>query len=68
MTQDWIEWKGGDCPVERGTLVDVRHRDGEEFLQVPAEKDGSFAQDWSWEDDLTGTLAAYDIIAYRVVL
>lgn len=24
----WIEWKGGDMPVERGTLVSIKYRDG----------------------------------------
>lgn len=24
----WIEWGGGECPVEEGTLVDVRFRNG----------------------------------------
>ena len=26
----WIEWGGGECPVEEGTLVDVRFRDGDD--------------------------------------
>lgn len=25
----WIEWKGGDCPVPTGTMVEVRYRDQE---------------------------------------
>lgn len=29
MTKEWIEWKGGECPVPTGTLVDVKHRDGD---------------------------------------
>ncbi|WP_370557340.1 hypothetical protein NMD88_03775 [Edwardsiella tarda] len=32
----WIEWKGGDMPVERGTLVDVKYRDGVETVGVSA--------------------------------
>lgn len=32
----WIEWKGGECPVADGTLVDVKYRDGEENIGVPA--------------------------------
>jgi hypothetical protein len=25
---EWIEWKGGDCPVHPDTFVDVKDRDG----------------------------------------
>ena len=25
---EWIEWKGGECPVHENTLIDVRYRDG----------------------------------------
>jgi hypothetical protein len=25
---DWIQWNGGDCPVEEGTLVAVELRNG----------------------------------------
>ena len=32
----WIEWKGGECPVEKGTLVDVRFKDGMEMVGAPA--------------------------------
>jgi hypothetical protein len=28
---DWIEWHGGECPVEPGTMVAIRLRDGDEF-------------------------------------
>ncbi len=26
---EWIEWNGGECPVPKGTLVDVQYRDGD---------------------------------------
>lgn len=29
---EWIEWKGGISPVEKGTPVDVRYRDGKENI------------------------------------
>lgn len=32
----WIEWKGGECPVKAGTLIDVRYRSGRERWNVPA--------------------------------
>lgn len=61
----WIEWQGGACPVEKGTLVDVRFRDDSESLGLPAgESIGPFpnAHQEYWErDDLP-----HDIIAYRL--
>ena len=62
----WIPWNGGDCPVEVGTRVDAKFRDGEKAYNVPAgdcaeDPDSRSALDWShMESD-------YDIIAYRVV-
>ena len=32
----WIEWKGGECPVAKGTLVDVRFKNGMEMVGAPA--------------------------------
>lgn len=32
----WIEWKGGEMPVERGTLVDVRYNCGAKTVGVSA--------------------------------
>lgn len=64
----WIEWGGGECPVPRGTLVDVRYRDGNENHQVgagaPFDDTGSNpdrnAADWQNDD------SPLDIIAYRL--
>ena len=61
----WIPWNGGDCPVEVGTRVDAKFRDGEKAYNVPAgdyaEDPGSrSAADWSHME------IDYDIIAYRV--
>lgn len=64
----WIEWGGGECPVPRGTLVDVRYRNGEENHHVgagvPFDDTGSNhdRNAMDWEDD--GSLL--DIIAYRL--
>ena len=54
---DWIEWGGGERPVDGCVLVKVRFRDGRE--------DSGFAGDWSarWFDDNS----VDDIIAYRVL-
>jgi hypothetical protein len=63
---DWIEWKGGRCPVRSGTLVDVRHRDGGASLNVPA---GHYTKAWRdaehrfWASENHHS----DIIAYRIV-
>lgn len=68
----WIEWAGGDCPVERGTVIDCRYRDGHETSDLVAqhlsshEKIGNiiYAAHWAfWKADGSPN----DIIAYRVV-
>lgn len=54
----WIRHRGGKCPVEKGTLIDVRHRDGEIYEEREA---GSLTcSDW------THTKSAGDILAYRI--
>ena len=54
----WIEWGGWNCPVEKGTLIDVKHRDGEIYQNKPAMGDNNTR--WSH----TGSRG--DIIAYRL--
>lgn len=59
----WIKWRGGECPVPKGTLVDVKYRDGGEASCVPAMEfvsGGRFAVEW----DHSGTNG--DIIGYRL--
>lgn len=66
----WIDWPGGECPVEKGTLVDVRYRNGDENHHVAAgvwgyvaaggDLRGMFAYDWSYGS------SGNDIIAYRL--
>jgi len=58
---DWIEWSGGECPVDGNTLVRVKLRGGEYRSPDPA----SYFRWWH-----SGTVAAglpYDIVAYCVV-
>ena len=62
---EWIEWKGGECPVEKGLMVDIRVRNGREERNLAANTltkgripDASYA---FWENDGM----AGDIIAYR---
>ena len=64
-SEGWIEWEGGECPVGKGTLVDVRYRDGQELSALPANGMTKGARDASyafWHDD--GNIN--DIIAYRL--
>ncbi|HHG2178242.1 TPA: hypothetical protein ACPUUO_004789 [Klebsiella pneumoniae] len=63
--EGWIEWGGGECPVPRGTLVDVRYRDGKQLNALSANygtlnpRDASFVfwRNYGCEKD---------IIAYRL--
>lgn len=60
----WIEWSGGNCPVEEGTLIDVRYRysgDYPDALGVQA-LSGIGAGSAYWECDGYSN----DIIAYRL--
>ena len=62
----WIEWGGGKCPVEKGTLVDVRYRDSQAYpdrIGAPAlVGGGSGATYHHWLHD--GMMN--DIISYRL--
>lgn len=51
----WINWHGGNCPVDKGVLVDVRYRD-------MSETDGDSAGQLYWGFDNETD----DIIAYRL--
>ena len=57
----WIEWKGGECPIEEGTLVDVIWRNGIERAGVKALHLGGAGRQFWVADGLVN-----DIIAYRL--
>jgi len=57
----WIEWGGGECPVERGTLVDVIWRDGTERAGIKALHIGGAGHKFWVADGMVN-----DIIAYRL--
>lgn len=57
-TGDWIEWKGGECPVDGAARVEVKYADGTPGYTIA----GSLR--WSWIFDVAN---GGDIIAYRVV-
>ena len=54
--EGWIEWAGGECPVDSLTNVEIRGRDG--CLDTGA------ADEWCWDWMLTWPES--DIIAYRI--
>lgn len=64
----WIEWGGGECPVEEGTLVDVKYLDGGEnnhvSAGVPLDRAGSDPNRnaYRWEKNRHPN----SIIAYRL--
>lgn len=62
----WIDWPGGECPVPRGTLVDVKWRDGRIDDGIPAkishDLDSSKRNAISWQHHGN----SHDIIAYRL--
>lgn len=59
---EWIEWSGGECPVPKGTVIDVKYRDGSERLGAPALTidNGTGAAFWVRDD------VDQDIVAYRL--
>lgn len=59
--EGWIEWGGGECPVEEGTLVDVRLRNGNTFERLAALVESRATLPFWRSDDAGG-----DIIAYRL--
>lgn len=63
----WVRHRGGKCPVEEGTLVDVRYRDGEIRYKRKALSDSDCAsENWTHEKDKESDLATCDIMAYRI--
>jgi hypothetical protein len=62
MTNEWIEWNGGKCPVDPGTYVAARFADGFETKAWPATGNVIWPENWEWtmEGD------AERIVAYRV--
>ena len=52
---DWIPWKGGECPVGRRDVVMVKGKNGE------VDNDKAHVYDWHH------TGSPFDIVAYRVV-
>jgi len=53
----WIEWNGGECPVDPETIVDVRDRDGIIWDEWPAKN-----HDWRHGTDSPDE----EPVAYRI--
>jgi hypothetical protein len=53
----FIEWRGGDCPVGKNTLIECKLRDGRVFANL--------ASDVSWEHRKQES--SVDIVGYRVL-
>lgn len=67
---EWIEWAGGECPVGHDVEVEVRFRDGEEFVGNMSCRAGDYTpsgpstpRNNNWMHDGSDC----DITAYRVV-
>lgn len=54
----WIEWVGGECPVQEGVLVEVKYRNEKDYHIKGFNRAGR----WSWAHYGAGG----DIIAYRL--
>lgn len=54
---DWIEWKGGPCPVHPETTVEIRLRDDDRV--------GGLAGNYYWRHGCQ--IPEWEIVAYRVV-
>lgn len=60
----WKRHRGGKCPVEEGTVVQVRYRDG--YLLV-FEVVGLLLDDICWSHSKDIDLQSCNIMAYRVL-
>ena len=60
---EWIQHNGGKCPLEKGTEIDIRDADGEEWFGVPALN--SLNDESMWEH--RSPFLCNNIDAYRVV-
>lgn len=54
-SEGWVDWKGGNCPVQPSKMVEVKFRDGL--------RERKLAGFWDWAD----CGCPYDIVAYRLI-
>lgn len=55
--REWIEWHGGECPVEGDTLVNVRLRDGSRIGGATRADRLSWGHEGIWSDIVVWRLA-----------
>jgi hypothetical protein len=81
IAEGWIAWEGGECPVEPSTVVETRHRCGEEYTLANGPADDGYGRGpwcagrWHWScwthggerDGFSCPSGGSDIIAYRLV-
>ena len=58
----WIDWAGGECPVEPGTRVHIKARDGFNVVKLISGDEPEV--EWEHRPD---NHPEWDIVAYRVV-
>ena len=63
---EWIEWRGGPCPVPAGTMIDIRDGDGFEWNGFPALK-APVNTDAMWRHAPREVALDNQVTAYRVV-
>ena len=64
--EGWIQWSGGEMPVENGTLIDVKYKNGETNLHISAGSplidngslSGKYAYGW-WSSESPWSITAY---------
>lgn len=61
----WIRHRGGKCPVEKGTLLDVRERSGKIWSGVLA-LESIDALEMYWRHDTPPPKSPVEIMAYRL--
>lgn len=59
MENEWIEWAGGECPVDNEAMIEIRYNDGDVFT------DRADRLDWLHSDPNSDPNS--DIVAYRVL-
>ena len=65
MTNEWITWSGGECPVDGKTWVDIKLDNGTTIdNQEASEWDCGGYESYCWQGNHPESLG--DIIAYRL--
>jgi len=58
MSNEWIKWEGGECPVGETELIDIKFGGG----QILKDVEGPYQYAWNW----FSSGGSGDIIAYRL--